>query len=425
MALEASNFNQIRYACELVFIYNKNESETIDAYNIMSIKIEKDDSLFLPVYGINLYLKNSSMKKLITNKDNVKVYLKLYRCSKTIYQNEFDSSKGYLSFNEVFIPIFDSVDLTNDNNLTNSKTSYNDEELATNLFDLYLFKEADLIASKKVNNFILNNTSVLDTIGVIATNCGIDSILIQNPDNYKINSQVFIPQLNLNNSLMYLQDMYNVYKSGLITNLDLGVLYILKKDFSGTLPLYLDYDNIYIHVLKTSNIENVEGGYYKDISSKCFRIKTTINNISFSNSENINSSLDGSTFKVIDNSSLLNAASYNSETGKWSFNKVSSTVSSNTKSALSTTKYIDDLHSKNVSEITTELNKNSETSNLFITNFDMAILKLNKKYNIIIEDNNTQKLYSKTYRPSNLSCVLTRENSGLMSIAASIILVKI
>jgi len=425
MALEASNFNQIRYACELNFIYNKKESEIIDAYNIMSIKIEKDDSLFLPVYGINLYLKNSSLKKLIANKDTVKVYLKLYKCTKTIYQNDFDLTKAYLSFNEVFVPIFDSTDLTSNDNLTNSTTSYNDEELATNVFDLYLFKEADLIASKKINNFVLNNSSVLDTIGLIATNCGIESILIHNPDNYKVHSQVFLPQLNLNNALMYLQDMYNIYKNGLITNLDLGTLYILKKDFTGNLPLYLDYENIYIHVLKVSNIDNVEGGYYKDTSSKCFRIKTTINNISFSNSESINSSLDGSTFKVIDNSALLSAASYNSETGKWSFGKVSSTMSTGSKSALSSTKYIDDLHSKNVSEITTELNKNSETANLFITNFDLAILKLNKKYNIIIEDNNTQKLYNKTYRPSNLACVLTRENSGLLSTSASIILVKI
>lgn len=423
-SLEASSYKKILYNITMQVLYG-NETETIDSKYIQSLKIEKDPiNLFLPIYGLTFLATNTSFKKMIVNKNNLKIRIKVVSYEQG--KNESSVNKNYYTneLDMVFKAIFENNNITVDDLSSSSGINSGQVEEYTNLVDLYLYNQEDLNSCSILNNVcIKGNCNVSDAIGYIVNNCNIKNLLINNIDNYQKFNQIFIPQLNLNRSLYYLQHEYNIYKNGLIAFLDLGLLYIMRRDFKEKVPLKLgDYEKIFINITKSNNSDAFIRGYYNNKSNKTFYINALYMDGDFTNSNASSSLIDGDSFKIINKNKVLQSPSYDSEKNKFSFNTVYDSIKSGTN-----TKYIDDLHNVQGSEIANDIESSQDQINFTLYNCSFVVNLINKRYNLVFTNSaEMNQLYkSREYKPVHIKSVLSKNNNNLFEMITNVTLQKI
>ena len=412
MGYEASKFKRYFYSIKrLIFKFSNTEYIDIDPISVVTFASKKSEKLLLSIYKLSLYIDNITLSKLFKYKKDIKIYLELVSHSTEKNSEYIDTNKYKIFIQDEFIPIFTTKNLTeNSGYIYDKDISYEDKQKEENFLELYLFKQEDLLSSRYIHNVVLKNTTVIGAIGWLINNAKINNLYISNIENLTTYKQIIIPQLNLKGALYYLQDMYNIYKQGLILNLDLQNLYILNKNYNKIIPVGNEYNTIYVYAIKYSDAD-IGSGYYIDKDNKTYCIDTAFNNLNFKNNTDIINYNNGNNFKILDENKLLKAIQYDSKKNIYNFSNVYNNITNEDNFNI---KYIQDIHNKDLSEIINVYKQYTDICILNISHIDVSCLSFNKSYNIIIEDKNIEKLYNKKYRPIHIDYILGKTKNNIL-----------
>jgi hypothetical protein len=233
-----------------------------------------------PVFQIILYLNRATHQRIQLNASRVKFLLEIRKFDAKI-TNEADVKKEYETSisNEVLIP-FD-IDRT-------PLPISTDAAAGNPNFPLQLdcFLERHLLMNKKLINCVAKDVSVKDLI-LYALNFGkAKNVIFTLPENEETYDQILIPPLNMTNTIEYLQEVYGIFKSGLLVFFDIKYSYILKRDALSPPTIesgaYQDFESIFFELYDLRTLGPDTEGNFEDKAKKCYRIKTSVGQIQLS-----------------------------------------------------------------------------------------------------------------------------------------------
>ena len=269
---------------------------------IQSMVIERDyENDYFPVFRIDLCINTELYHKIIYYKKSVRFIIRL---QKYIYENNKSGDKPIKKdvFNEVFIMFIDentpflkkdefkkSSDL-NSASATKGKTP---ETIGENEVSFYLFREKDIINSKKIVNTILTSSNVTDAIAYIVSSSGFNKVLMTPLDNSNTYSEMVIPPISLIHNIIYLNNQYGFHERGSTIFFDLDALYIIEKNYLCTAWRKNEYKDVIFMIRTSDKPEKISTGSYEDSKKKTYFINVFHENIQLNTSSMIKDQIEG------------------------------------------------------------------------------------------------------------------------------------
>lgn len=272
---------------------------------IKSIMIERDyENDFFPVIRLDLSLSTAFYHKIIANKLDVKFRMRL---QKYIYddQNKLKVKKDV--FNTIFSSFIDEATpfLNKKDYEEANKVSLLDKDgqshltLGENDITFYLFKESDLLNSKKIINTVISSANMTQTVTYLLSKSGLTRVIMVPLDNTNSYSEIIIPPLTVLGNLIYLDNQYGLYKNGTLIFFDIDCLYIIDR--SGKCKAFRkgEYKKTILTVRHTINPVSLNPGSYDDAEKKTFYINIDPRNVAISNVAVIRDQTDGNNRLII------------------------------------------------------------------------------------------------------------------------------
>lgn len=354
---------------------------------------ENYEDYYFPVIKVNLVLDVDVYYKILENKNNCSLYLRIDKFFTEPGKTDPSLCKKYI--NDSFMIIMDEntedmlrsvkEDQNEDNYKERVKSVYGglDEKNNANI-EFYIFKPIVDNTKKNINK-ILTNANVSDAVAYIATVGNINNIIMAQPDNTTVYNQLLLPPLSIIKSLEFIDFYYGLYKKGSLIWFGLDNTYIVP--YSGECVAYErdEVKNTTIIIPKSinTNYSNTLGNLVKISDKTNNYIIGDHNTISISNQSISNNYLNANTLQVVD--------SYNEE-----FNTTNSSAKSKNQNFV---KYFENnTENSFVSEMySAQSNAKSDIISIRLQNFDVSNISPNKKFNIIFEDKKYTKEYSGKY----------------------------
>lgn len=410
------------YKSNISLLFEKEEIP-LNLNNIGMVGIQYDYlNNFFPILHLKIYLTKGNLLKIKKESDSVRVRFSLNCYSQLVKDGENLSTKQGIfkdmTTKVIFDKIFQPFNLNNTEttNLTPIGSKINifenetlNDPVNTQELELYLFELDSLNNNKTIINAILSNCRIIDAIGYALTKTTINSALISQPDNlsdYSDNNEIILPPLNFKNTIQKLQDIYGIYKNGLIQFYDFDYYYLLDRNFNKTLPVANnEYENVFINLIAKEDLDVTNRiGYYKDNTNKCYIINALDNSI-INNEEEFNKELSGNTINVLSDKTARESVIYDKENDKFIINKPYKTY--HTKNlANGDYKFNKDSNSIIYNSIENDYIESNTINNIIesgitvtitFNNIDISYLSLNRKY-ILNFSNKNKSEYNGIYR---------------------------
>ena len=403
-----------RYIISSVDILIPNK-ETINVPNgqIVDILIEKDfDTNVYPILHLGLTLTPSNIYDILDNKTTVRFRV---RVDKYAY-NKNDEKYRYkeFAFSEIFGIYID------DNNAQLDKELYrqtkNIQANATDITDMYttydffLFKDNDLDAGRKLINAVLTDCNMSDALTYMLSVAGASNVLMALPDNRNVYNELLIPPITLIKGINYLQNVYGIYKHGILLFFDMNRTYLINKRGDATAYSRDEYTSVYIFCYKSDNENTLAGGCYKDTTRHSYGINISRTNIDMKTTTIIEDQLSSTNVISVDSKSGA-SVSVNPDVSH------RGTATERVVVNRYNNEYIDE-------ELMVRKEEKSSIIETVFFGVDMDILTPNKRFIFAFEDSLVQKRIGGTYRIKKVTFGFEKEGSEL-SVTARAVFVKI
>lgn len=379
---------------------------SIDTLRVCALDITKDfDDSFFPIVHLVLNVSREMYYCIIENKTTVKFRLNL-NCINLSSEKQLPKNV----FNALFSPFIDEHTPDTERELTKEvrkaegtedKESLRDFQ---NTIELYLFKEEDIINSKKITNVIIKEGSMLDVITYLFVKSGIKgNVLLESLDNRNVYKDIIIPPANLLGNLAYLENQYGFYNTWSTLFFDIDRIYLLSK--KGGCWAYRSNEPKKVLLTVSSNA-NPNGAYsvgvFEDGTYKYNITKNAINVMSSSITEDA----------IIGNNTIM----VNSITGE------STTIDSTSIDRTGNYKVMVNKYD-NPFIIEAEKNDNEDSfiCQINLKEFDIRAFTPNKEFLVHYEDERSNKEYGGVYRLTKMEFVFGKDGSmftvsGLMTL---------
>lgn len=197
--------------------------------------IRMGESYVKPIYTITFEIAQLDMYKVI-NTPNIICFLNIFSNRKmiefqqTVSSDELDVKTDRRLILKPFNIQRQAFTETMEKSLEDMKDDENSKvksSLTIEFFELNQFKADQLLL-----NMSLRNTTPINAIKTLIKESGIqlDSIAVSKTINHTIYKEIFIPPLNLFESINYIIDTYGVYKNGARLFYENNKLYIIEKN---------------------------------------------------------------------------------------------------------------------------------------------------------------------------------------------------
>lgn len=387
------------------------EPININNINIGDIQIEKEyDSAFLPIFSMEVFFETDLYYLLIQNKNTVRFRL---RMDNYIVQENSESVK----FNDTVIDdIFVAYITEDDPNINKDlyekakeKSDGNDTLYAGTTIDLFLFKESDMIASRKHINAIISSGTMNDTVTFLLSKSGIKKLLMTNIQNNEIYKEIVLLPTTTIQNMIYLEKQYGFYENGAMFFFDLDATYLIPKNSKTTAYRTGEYLTTMILCYKSTGAPTVMSGTFKDNINKMYSLYVNTDNIFFQSKSLTDEQITGNDLTVVDTLT----------------DKITKVLPD-----------VDDRDSGNKKVILNNLSnkylptmiENAKVENdhqvmIVLYDFDIMALTPNKKMRMVFEDTAVQKLRGGNYRMSSAYYFLKKQG-GEYSISGKVLLKK-
>lgn len=393
--------NNIKYEPESVLFILKKETITIESSFIVELMMEKNfDTEYFPITKLSLVLKVDVYKKIIAEKDTVKIRLKL---RKNLYDKNNKFIKYTVMFNELFCFFTDEDNtLVNEEDLEKARKAEG-ENSPTNFkqsYTFYLFKENDVTGCKNIINEVISG-SVVDMSAFLFNKAGCTKVLMSPPDNKSTTNNLLIPTLNVIQSFNYIEQKIGMYKKGMLLFFDYEFAYLIDKNYKCTAWKASEYKQTFITIFNRNSQYSLNGGSYNYQKEKSTYLFTNIDSVSINNSSIISNQLDG-------NKILMINPSDNTKT----------TISSDAATRGGTNTKVVVNKENNQYLIESEkmrLIENKCIIQLAFTNTDIEAFTPNREFVLKFEDLSINKEYSGKYRVASVLHLFKKDGNEFIS----------
>lgn len=278
---------------------NSEDSVIIDKKQITFLSFEKDyDHDFFPLIKLGVTLDINLYYKILDNKLDVRFRMRFQKYGK-------DSSDANFNFkNDVFnalftifiddnTPFMDKKEYLASKNTDGTDTSPKD---ISNEFTFYLFKEDDVMNTRKIINNVISGGNMTDAISYISSEAGFNKILLSPLDNSKYYNEILLPPLTSLGNLLYLEQQYGFYKNGSTIFFDVDRTYIIDKTPKSTAWTEGEFILTLFTIQESANVSNFVSGSYVDEFTKTYYINITSGGISLFNESVIADQTEGNNF---------------------------------------------------------------------------------------------------------------------------------
>ncbi len=282
-----------RYKLETLKISFPEDGETVDIEPglVSGFIIEKDfDNDFFPIFRLDMSIDTKLYYRILDNKTTVKFIIKL----RSYAYKDLDDTKPAKKdvFNTIFIPFIDDETpfLERKEYENAAKVSSDPETLGKkpettggNEFSIYLFKEDDILKSKKIVNTVLTSTNMTDAIAYVLTKAGINKVLMTPLGNSNTYSEVVIPPLSAMSLLKYLDAQYGFHVRGTIMFFDFDALYLIEKSYVATAWVKNEYKDVIFIIREPDDPIKYAPGIYTDDKKKTHFVNIFHENLKLAN----------------------------------------------------------------------------------------------------------------------------------------------
>jgi len=375
-----------RYIVDSCIFLINGEAISLDQRCITGIEIHNNymKDVF-PIFKINFMLESSVYYKVLNNKTNLKLKLKIQKYNKNYNGSERSLRKNYI--NDTFITIDDTDDVDREVDLDllekiRGASSDNEMNKYDTSLELYFYREETATGVKKQLNDILQNVNMSSILGYLFGESGIKNALVSPLENNKTYKVMHLPPLTINKMIAHLDAAYGFYKAGSMIFFGLDRTYILNFKGGCTAFERNEKKETCVFIPKTTSVQNASGGTIEtDPNKHC--INWLYDQVNFQNASVSSDVIKGSDALVVKPSTA----------GK------TKSSSKTTTNGNSNTAIIDD-EAENP-WLDTTFTAQSTANSLIIygamADIDVDALTPNKKFTLIFEDQALTNKYKGTY----------------------------
>lgn len=393
-----------RYVVESLDIIFPNEGihYTIDGRLVLGLLIERDyDKDMFPVMKLDLSLDTTMYHKIIANNTSVKFRL---RIQKYIYSEDSKIVMKQDIINDVFVTFMDentpfldkkTFDAASELNSAASTKGKTPITVGGNNVSFYLFKEKDIILSKKIVNDVLANATITDAIAYLLATTGFVNTLMTPLDNTSAYNEIIIPPLTLQGCLMYLENQYGFYHKGSVIFFDLPALYIISKNSRATAWRRGENYKVIFSVKNSDNPNQFSTGSYFDEDQRSTFINIRPSDLNASTVSVVRDQIEGNHRLIINpalgsvNDLKTNTNQRGSGTYKILVNKYNNQFINSAEK--------------------TRIESDGQTFNVALMDVDFDAIAPNKEYSFKFEDGEIHKEYGGNYRLNNSAIYFQNE----------------
>ena len=395
--------NNIKYKVDtLVVLFNDGSSVEIEPGMVTSIYIEKDfDNLYFPIINLSVVIDDELYNRITNENETVKFRL---RINKLLNDANDNYIKYELLFNELFICfsnkeviIKDKKSIQNKKEIEHSVATQNTR---ANTRSFYLFKE-DVIKCKKTMNLSIKKSTLQDLVLYMYNNANIDRLLMSVPDNLNYVTNLLIPNSNLIESLLYVNELKGFFNRGLLLFFDVDTAYFIDKSSKCTSWRKNEVRITHLHVSDDENFKGKLTGQYIDKDRKSYHIFTNTNSTKIYNVGLLNDQLSGNNIVVVNNKT----------------NKIDNINPNTTQIGESNVKYLTTKEDNefSINEIKYRMEENECVVQTAILSIDIDLLTPNKEFLITFSNSELNKIYGGNYRISKEVFILKKDGENLIN----------
>lgn len=396
----ATAMNYYKYfITSMDFLFDGESTPTsIQPGYVSDIYIEKDfDDDMFPVFRLTVSLNTLTYFKVLENKTNVKVRLRMQKY-KYDDNKQLVSKKDY--FNEVFSFFLDEDTPFTDRDAYEKKQKIekSDGNSINNYnrsLELYLFSSRNIMSSKKPINAVLSSASMTETIAYTLSSAGFNNILFSAPDNNTVYSEVVLPALTPVQTIEYLEQQYGIYRKGALLFFDIERTYMIDKNSKCTSYELQENTKTVFSIPKSTDGTSFFPGCYDDMNKSTFMINVAPSNLSCQSNSVINDQLVGNRIMSI--------------TPDGNIRTVDSTANQHGDG---TYKIIKNKFNNEflVYSMATRIQEQSKIITISVGDFDVNAFSPNKEFTFKFDDSRINQEYGGNYRLS--SCKIYFKKSG-------------
>lgn len=383
-----------QYEVKDFYFTNKGSKTNITGYKLNSFIVINDyiENIF-PIIQIKVVMDSNTYYDIINNKDTVKVRLRIQKYTRKPGEQQKSIKSSYIDSSFKLILNDSDEDLYADIRKKNHNGKINDEDLyeQANEIEFFLFRSDLIKASKKKINRIFESATVTDGIAYIASNIGIDDLLMSKSNNEKEYSPFIIPPLKATDAIQYIDTFYGIYNVSSMLYFGIEASYLLRYEGKCTAYRHKEKKAVKVIIPKagtkaSQNLCSLEKYDKRD----CYYIIGNYENIQFEDQTVTNNLTSG------DNIHVIHANAKHPE--------VSAANLSNKKIIVNRgfNKWFEKIFKS-------KQNSLKKVIHVQFTDIDLDALTPNKKFSFIFEDTKLNKKYKGTY-------ILVRSEIGLIKV---------
>ena len=382
-------------------IFENGDIEKIEAGMVRHLYIERDyDNLYFPLINISVVMDDLIYHRIKQENDTVRFRVRIIR---NIYNKDNELTKYELFCNKTFRCFMDKENVVKDNDLVEIKREKDDAihpGYIANPREFYMFLD-NVIDCKKKLNLSVEKSDFTDLLIYLFNQRNVDKLLMSKLNNNINISNIIIPNGNLIENINFLNEVFGLYKKGMLLFFDIDNAYLIDKNSKCTSWRPNEVRITHIHVSNNKENDSQLNGQYTDKERKQCHLFSHNKRIDMKNSNIINDQIHGNEV------TLLNAKTNSVQKIKTSTTQIGDPNSNFVNSKYSTNNYVQ-------STIQTRLYESETICTMSFLGIDVDVFTPNKEIIITYEDPELHKKYSGSYRVLKLTSILKKDSKELV-----------
>lgn len=266
---------------------------TVDPVMVRGLVLENEyDDSFFPLFRIDLSLKRETAQRVVKEKDGVRfkvVFRKRQYNQEAVVRTKPFISETFIIFLDEDTPFFEESEVAG-----NRSNSGDNPALADTALSFYLFKETDILSTKKILNAVLHDVQIPDIVGYLLSSIKtVRRVLFAAPDNKETLEEVLLPPQTIIGNMTYISNRYGIYKNGMTMFFDFVRTYIIPRQAKSVVWEPGETKEMEIHISQPRDEQTVTTGHRFNTETELISTNVPYDAVSITSPSLIQDQLEG------------------------------------------------------------------------------------------------------------------------------------
>lgn len=381
-------------------LFENGDIERFTSEMIRHLYIERDyESLFFPLINISIVMDDVIYQRIQQESETVQFRVRIVR---NVYNSRGKLLKYEMFCNKTFRCFMEKNNIVKDIELVNNKRDIDSSThpgYIANPREFYIFLD-DVIKCKKMLNLSIEDASLTDLVLYMFNQCGVEKLLMSKLDNQSRISNLILPNGNIIETILFLEDNLGFYKKGTLLYFDIDNAYLIDKNSKCTSWRKNEVRVTHIHVANHSGSDSQLNGQFTNKDRKQTHVFTHTERVEIRNSNIINDQLSGNSITMIDakNNSVSNISSNSTQIGS---------ANTNIMNIKSDNKFANEI-------LKTRMRERECICTMSFLGVDVDVFSPNKEIIVTYEEPELHKKFSGNYRILKVISTLKKDSHELV-----------